>query len=120
MIRARNKFWLEDGDNNYLMGPRTARLLQAIDDYGSLSKAAQSTGFSYRAAWNRLKRVEQALGFKLLERTVGGQGGGGSVLSVQGKQIVEVFFTLEQASKHILNDAVSEFNTNFPEERDES
>jgi len=96
MLKARGKVWLEDETGNYLMGPRTARLLAAIDELGSLMAAAKATGFSYRSAWNRIKRVEEACGYALTETVVGGQGGGGSSLSSQGRTLVKRFKVLER------------------------
>ncbi len=47
--------------NNSMFG-----LLAAIQRTGSLSKAAQETGFSYRQVWGALKKWEAALGAELL------------------------------------------------------
>ena len=41
-------------------------LLAAIHRTGSISKAAQETGFSYRHVWGALKKWEAALGADLL------------------------------------------------------
>lgn len=111
MIKAHSKIWLEDDQGNYLMGPRTARLLVAIEVHGSLAKAAKATGFSYRAAWNRLRRVEEALGYPLVETKVGGPGGGGSTLSKQGKRLVSRFSTLKQDVETLVRTAFEHFDT---------
>ncbi|MEZ4630666.1 MAG: LysR family transcriptional regulator [Deinococcales bacterium] len=103
MLKARSKIWFEDEEGNYMMGPRTARLLAAVEAMGSLSAAAKEAGFSYRAAWNRIKRVEEACGYALLETAVGGQGGGGSSLSREGKALVEAFKNLDKDMQHLLN-----------------
>ena len=109
-MRIKGKIWLEDADGNYLMGPRTARLLLAIDASGKLSDAAQEAGFSYRAAWNRLKRVEASLGYPLVETTVGGSGGGSTCLSVQGRAVLEAFVNLEKQSKVWLERKAQQLN----------
>lgn len=111
MIRAHSKLWLEDEQGNYLMGPRTARLLAAIELHGSLAQAAKATGFSYRAAWNRLRRVEQALGYPLVETTVGGPGGGGTTLSKRGKRLVSRFCTLQKEVEALLEEAFAHFDS---------
>lgn len=111
MIKAHSKLWLEDEQGNYLMGPRTARLLAAIEVHGSLAKAAKATGFSYRAAWNRLRRVEEALGYPLVETTVGGPGGGGSALSKQGKRLTRRFKQLQSEVEALVNAAFEHFDT---------
>ncbi len=40
-MRPRAKYWLEAEDGRYLMGPRTHRLLRAIETTGSLKAAAR-------------------------------------------------------------------------------
>lgn len=101
-LRARAKVWLEDEAGAYLMGPRTARLLRTIEHTGSLSGAAVNAGFSYRAAWNRLQRIEEALGEALVETRVGGPDGGGTTLSATGRALLEVFVTLEGEVERLL------------------
>jgi len=87
-VRARGKFWLESEDGRYLMGPRTLRLLLAIEETGSLKAAARAAGFSYRAAWSRLREVETALGFALAVSQSGGEGGGGTRLTEAGRDFL--------------------------------
>jgi len=73
------------------MGPRTLRLLEAIERTGSLKAAAREAGFSYRSAWSRIKRVEAALGFKLIESRSGGEGGGSSRLTAEANAAMNKF-----------------------------
>ncbi len=87
-MRPRGKYWLESEDGRYLMGPRTLRLLRAIEETGSLKAAAKAAGFSYRAAWARLREVEAALGFPLAVSQSGGEGGGGTRLTEKGKDFL--------------------------------
>jgi len=60
--------WLET-EKGIFFGPGRAELLDMIEQYGSLRKAAEELGMSYRAAWGKLKRTEEVLGFKLVDRT---------------------------------------------------
>ena len=107
-MRPRAKFWLETETGEYLMGPRTLRLLEAVHASGSLKAGARAAGFSYRAAWARVKRVEAALGFKLIESRSGGEGGGQSRLTPEAWAFVERFRRFlqegEQAVGHVFED----------------
>jgi len=87
-MRPRAKFWLETDEGEYLMGPRTLRLLEAVQQTGSLKAAAREAGFSYRSAWSRVRRVEAALGFKLIESHSGGEGGGSSRLTPEAAEFL--------------------------------
>jgi molybdate transport system regulatory protein len=57
--------WLETPEGIFF-GAGRALLLERIEDYGSLSKAAESLGMSYRAAWGKIRRTEKVLGVKLI------------------------------------------------------
>jgi len=98
-MRPRAKFWLETDEGEYLMGPRTLRLLEAVEQTGSLKAAAREAGFSYRSAWSRIKRVEAALGFKLIESHSGGEGGGRSRLTKEAAAFIAAFRRFLQASE---------------------
>jgi molybdate transport system regulatory protein len=62
-----------------------------VESTGSLRKAASDMGMAYSKAWLIVRRAESHLGFELLERQAGGRGGGGSVVSAQGKWLVRAF-----------------------------
>lgn len=62
--------WLETGDGQAL-GRGRAQLLQMIKEQGSLNRAAAKLGMSYRAAWGKLKKTEQAIGQKLVYKEGG-------------------------------------------------
>lgn len=88
-MRLRTKFWLESESGDFMLGPGTLRLLLAVAEQGSLKAGARLVGLSYRTAWDRLKKAEEGLGFALLERFSGGEGGGGSSLTNDALELVE-------------------------------
>jgi len=57
--------WLETGDGVFF-GAGRAFLLEKIEEYGSLRKAAEDLGMSYRAAWGKIRKTEKVLGVKLI------------------------------------------------------
>ncbi len=67
----------------------TIVLLQALERTGSINKAAQSVGMQYRTAWQKICRLGNLLPYPLLNKRVGGSGGGGSVLTEEGRQLLE-------------------------------
>lgn len=74
---VRSQVWLEvDGRRVFSVG--RMQLLEAIQSEGSIQKAAESLGMSYRAAWGKLKVTEEAMGISLLDRSIGGSKGGGA------------------------------------------
>jgi len=71
-----------------IFGPGTYDLLVLVDESGSLRQAAGALGMSYSKAWRIMRRAEDRLGLRLLERRVGGSAGGGSALSADGRLMV--------------------------------
>lgn len=67
-MKLSTKIFIE-ADHNYVFGPGRLALLKAIRDLGSLRKAAQHFGMSYRWAWGRLDEAEKEMGVTLLART---------------------------------------------------
>lgn len=70
----RLNIWIED-DGELLFGSGRAQLLLKIREYGSLKKAAEAMGISYRAAWGKLKKTEEVLGEPLVEKYGGNRAG---------------------------------------------
>jgi len=65
--------WLES-EGGMLFGLGRAQLLEMVALLGSLNQAAKHLGMSYRAAWGRIKRTEEALGEPLLVKASGRKG----------------------------------------------
>lgn len=84
----RVKLWLQEGEE-VLFGTGRGLLLDLIEEHGSLKKAADSLGMSYRAAWGKLKATENALGVKLVETH--GSKRQGYRLTEQGRRVREMF-----------------------------
>ena len=57
--------WLESGEG-VILGPGRALLLEKIEEHGSLRKAAEDLGMSYRAAWGKIRKTERILGQRLI------------------------------------------------------
>jgi molybdate transport system regulatory protein len=69
-------------------GDGRARLLEAIDDLGSLKQAVARFDMSYRNAWGYLQQLEEATGFAILERVAGGGPRSGMRLTARGRTFV--------------------------------
>lgn len=80
------KIWLEFSDNGQknILGSGWANLLDKIYNNGteekrSLTQVAEECGYSYKYAWNILKRIEKRTGEPPAIKHKGGEGGGGWV-----------------------------------------
>ena len=81
---TRVTFLDEEGEKFFGEGP--ARLMRGVEQQGSLRAAAMAMKMAYTKALKLVKQAEAALGFPLITRTTGGKTGGGSVLTLEGKQ----------------------------------
>jgi len=65
-MTIRVHLWVETREG-VAFGMGRLLLLDFIEQYGSLRKAASAMGMSYRAAWCKLRTSEKALGLTLVE-----------------------------------------------------
>ena len=87
-MEIKAKFWIEN-KGEVVLGGGKAALLQAVDRFGSIQRAADEFGMSYRHAWGAIKKIEQRAGFKIVDTKLGGRDGGGARLTLRGKAFVD-------------------------------
>ena len=87
-------------------GRGAAILLHGVEENGSLNKTAKDLHMAYSKAWSMMKKVEEGLGFKLLER----HGARGSILTDEGKRFLELF---DAYSKDVEDYAAAAFDRHF-------
>jgi molybdate transport system regulatory protein len=93
-VEPKLKLWVEK-DGAIVLSSYRVRLLQHIDETGSLAEAARRMGLSYRRAWGKIREIEQNLGARLVESEVGGAGGGRTHLTPVGERAVALYSHFE-------------------------
>lgn len=110
------RVFLCDDDNLRFFGEGPCRLLHLIEETGSLRAAALSMGMAYTKALHLMKRAEKNLGFPMTARTIGGKGGGGSVLTPEAKEFLHDYETWRntciQSSHDLYTQVLSKYNRN--------
>jgi molybdate transport system regulatory protein len=81
------------------IGPGKIRLLEAIEETGSLTAAAKSLDMSYRRAWVLINQLNASLKKPAVESAKGGEHGGGSQVTVVGRQLIESYRTIEATAE---------------------
>lgn len=89
-MRAYSKVYISD-DVGSVFGPGVLKLLRGIQDTGSVKEAASDMKLSYSKALKILKKAEKYLGFEVVEKYRGGDGGGESVVTEEGKRLIESY-----------------------------
>ena len=77
-------------------------ILRRVAAVGSISQAARDAGVSYKAAWQALDTLSNLAGAALVERAVGGAGGGGARLTPAGEQVLEAADEMGRARDAVL------------------
>lgn len=101
-IELRGSVWMTVGGRS-LGGPGRVELLAHIAEHGSISQAAKAMGMSYKAAWDAIDAMNQLAGEPLVERLVGGKGGGGTKLTERGMRLVRSFGVIERAHRRFVD-----------------
>ena len=82
---------LYSDDNQRCFGPGIATLLERVREHRSLRAAALSMEMAYSKAWRIIRTAEDVFGCKLLDSTIGGQHGGGAVLTSEAERLLGVY-----------------------------
>ncbi len=79
-----------------VIGPRQARLLEEIDNTGSISAAQRQMGASYAHVWHLMANLNEGFSPPLIEVRRGGANGSGASLTAHGHKVLKAFRGLEQ------------------------
>jgi molybdate transport system regulatory protein len=80
------------------VGPGKIRLLEAVGDTGSISKAGRALGMSYRRAWLLIDDMNRCFRHAVVSAKPGGSKGGGAVLTKFGAGLIRDYRAIERAA----------------------
>ena len=89
------RFRIDFGEHSSV-GPGKIRLLEAIRDSGSLSKAARNIGMSYRRAWLLVESLRHSFREPVTVASKGGKAGGGMLVTEFGEALIKNYRELER------------------------
>jgi molybdate transport system regulatory protein len=78
------------------LGPGKIRLLELIDEHGSISEAARAMEMSYRRAWLLVSELNQSFRHPVTTTQTGGKGGGHAQLTEFGRELIRRYRTIER------------------------
>ena len=106
------KVWLDLGQGIAFCHGK-AELLLAIDELGSINRAAQTVNMSYKRAWKYIRELEGCLGAKILFTTIGGVNGGGAQLTDVGQSLLNEYKETKKQINRTLAQNVKSFSRSF-------
>ena len=78
------------------IGPGKIRLLELINETGSISAAGRALAMSYRQAWLLVDELNHMFREPVIVAQIGGGGGGGTVVTETGNDIVRLYREMER------------------------
>lgn len=96
-----SKLTLEMLGKPFLLEKRI-ELLYAIEEYGSISKAAKAVPMSYKSAWEAVDTMNSLSPEPLVSREIGGKDGGGTTLTSYALKLLENYALLKEEHTRFL------------------
>jgi molybdate transport system regulatory protein len=100
-IEIEGDIWFQKSQNRFLGGDRI-ELLEKIEELGSINSAAKAVGISYKTAWHLVNMMNNLSDKPLVDRMTGGKGGGGTVLTREGRQVIEKYRIVQEEHRKFL------------------
>ena len=85
-------------------GPGVARLMELVDEKGSMAEACREMGMAYSKAWKIVNRAEKDLGIELMAGERGGKNGGSMRLTEEGRDLLLRYRAMESELKSAAED----------------
>lgn len=92
-VNINGRLWIETS-SGAIAGKGRVTLLERIKKYGSITEAAKSMKMSYRQAWEQIESMNALCKKPLVTKSSGGSGGGGSKLTKEGENLIELYSNL--------------------------
>jgi molybdate transport system regulatory protein len=103
-----------DFDSGASIGPGKISLLEEVERTGSIRKAAEAVGMSFRQAWLLLKAIEDMFGEPVIATLRGGAKGGGSSLTDLGRSVVVNYRQLERLAASAAAQQLANLDNHVP------
>src|SRR5262249_56053963 len=78
------------------IGGGKMRLLEVIDEQGSIAAAGRAMDMSYRRAWLLIDNMNRCFREPLVRKQMGGNHGGGAALTPFGRRVVKHYRDMER------------------------
>ena len=96
------RIWIDDNNETFL-GAGRINLLEKIIETGSITNASKELKMNYRTVWQIIKKINEHAEKPLVINVRGGVGGGGgSVVTDFGKEMMNRYYLIENKFKEII------------------
>ena len=102
-LRVKTKTWIENEREELLFGKGKSEILEYIEQEGSIARAAEKMGLSYKKAWTHIKILQTLVRDELVLTKKGGHGKGGSSLTPKAKEVIDHYRQLQSDIEDFAN-----------------
>ena len=95
------------------LGPGKIRLLELIDEHGSISAAGRSIDMSYRRAWDIVDSLNRMAAQPVVASQPGGANGGGARLTPTGQELVRCYRSLQRKAQRAVDGELRQLDRLF-------
>ena len=100
-MKVNYRFWFE-GKGKYIFGKGSYQLLKLVRELGSIKKASEEMGMSYRHAWGIIREIEKNLNMKIVITRRGGKDGGYTQLTDEGIKLMKEYEKYDKLFRYII------------------
>lgn len=100
--RIRARFWIVTEEGEGYLGIGRITLLEKIDQFGSINRAAKEMQMSYKKAWKLVEDMNKLTQEPLVLSEKGGKSGGGTYITPLGKAYIKQFHALDSRLRAFL------------------
>ncbi len=104
-----------DFDPHGRIGPGKIRLLELIDETGSISAAGRRLDMSYRHAWILVEELNRCFREPVVTTQTGGRSGGGATVTRFGHALIWHYRTMETRTTGAIGDLLAVLDAATPE-----
>jgi molybdate transport system regulatory protein len=91
------------------LGPGKVRLLELIEEHGSISAAGRSIGMSYRRAWQIVDSLNRMCAEPVVVGQTGGANGGGAQLAPGGRELIRCYRRMQKKAAAAVSAELRQF-----------
>jgi molybdate transport system regulatory protein len=95
------------------LGPGKIRLLELIDEHGSISAAGRSIDMSYRRAWDIVDSLNRMAAKPVVVSSPGGARGGGARVTPAGRELIRCYRSLQRKAARAVSSEMRQLDRLF-------